>query len=175
MISIRCVSFGIGACLGVRLDPHGCARYPVEMGATPDVESRATAYRIGNAHFPTMKTLTEFEFAGSPVNAATVRELQRGTFLGESCNVVLVGGMGSGKTHLTIAIGANCVSERQARVLVFNTVDLVTLLEAETRAGGRAGGQGGATGHAAGAHGPRDPGRVRLPPSSGSSANRPQM
>ncbi|CAO4171728.1 IS21-like element helper ATPase IstB [Methylorubrum populi] len=100
-----------------------------------DVESRATAYRMGNAHFPTMKTLTEFDFAGSPVNAAAVRELHRGTFLAESRNAVLIGGTGSGKTHLAIAIGANCVRERQARVRFFNTVDLVNRLEAETRAG----------------------------------------
>ncbi|MCJ2077258.1 ATP-binding protein, partial [Methylobacterium sp. E-016] len=40
-----------------------------------DVESRATSYRIANARFPVMKTLAEFEFAGSPVDAVAVREL----------------------------------------------------------------------------------------------------
>jgi DNA replication protein DnaC len=48
---------------------------------------------------------------------------------------VLIGGTGSGKTHLAIAIGANCVRERAARVRFFNTVELVNQLEAETRAG----------------------------------------
>lgn len=100
-----------------------------------DVESRATAYRIGNARFPVMKALSEFEFTGSPVNAAAVRELHRGAFLTESRNAVLIGGTGSGKTHLAIAIGANCVREREARVRFFNTVDLVNQLEAEARAG----------------------------------------
>jgi DNA replication protein DnaC len=100
-----------------------------------DVESRATAYRMGNARFPVMKTLAEFEFAGSPVNAMAVRELHRGLFLTESRNAVLIGGTGSGKTHLAIAIGANCVREREARVRFFNTVDLVNQLEAEARAG----------------------------------------
>ena len=100
-----------------------------------DVESRAAAYRVGNARFPVMKTLAEFDFAGSPVNVAAIRELHRGAFLTESRNVVLVGGTGSGKTHLAIAIGANCVREREARVRFFNTVDLVNQLEAETRAG----------------------------------------
>ena len=100
-----------------------------------DVETRATAYRMANARFPTMKAIAEFEFAGSPVNASAVRELHRGGFLTESRNAVLIGGTGSGKTHLAIAIGANCVREREARVRFFNTVDLVNQLEAEARAG----------------------------------------
>ena len=100
-----------------------------------DVESRATAYRMGNARFPGMKTLADFDFSGSPVNAGAVRELHKGAFLTESRNAVLIGGTGSGKTHLAIAIGANCVRERAARVRFFNTVDLVNQLEAETRAG----------------------------------------
>ena len=100
-----------------------------------DVESRATAYRMGNARFPVLKTLAEFDLTDSPVNAGAVRELHKGAFLGDHRNVVLIGGTGSGKTHLAIAIGANCVREREARVRFFNTVDLVNQLEAETRAG----------------------------------------
>jgi DNA replication protein DnaC len=100
-----------------------------------DVESRATAYRLGKAKFPVMKALGEFDFAASPVNAALARELHKGAFLAESRNVVLIGGTGSGKTHLAIAVGANCVRERAARVRFFNTVDLVNQLEAEARAG----------------------------------------
>jgi DNA replication protein DnaC len=100
-----------------------------------DVQSRATAYRMGNARFPVVKALGEFDFAASPVNAALVRDLHQGNFLSESRNAVLVGGTGSGKTHLAIAIGANCVREREARVRFFNTVDLVNQLEAEARAG----------------------------------------
>ena len=100
-----------------------------------DVENRATSYRMGNARFPAMKTLPEFDLSSLPVNAAAVRELHRGAFLSESRNAVLIGGTGSGKTHLAIAIGANCVREREARVRFFNTVDLVNQLEAEARAG----------------------------------------
>ncbi len=100
-----------------------------------DVQSRATAYRMGNAKFPVMKALGEFDFTASPVNAALVRDLHQGNFLADSRNVVLVGGTGSGKTHLAIAIGANCVRDREARVRFFNTVDLVNQLEAEARAG----------------------------------------
>ena len=100
-----------------------------------DVQSRATAYRMGNAKFPVMKALNEFDFAASPVNAALVRALHRGDFLSDSRNAVLIGGTGSGKTHLAIAVGANCVRDREARVRFFNTVDLVNQLEADGRAG----------------------------------------
>lgn len=100
-----------------------------------DVESRATASRMTNAKFPVAKTLAEFDLTASPVNAATVRDLHQGYFLSDSRNAVLIGGTGSGKTHLAIAIGANCVRERAARVRFFNTVDLVNQLEAEARAG----------------------------------------
>jgi len=65
-----------------------------------DVQSRAAAYRMGNAKFPVMKALGEFDLAASPVNAALVRELHKGAFLTDGRNVVLIGGTGSGKTHL---------------------------------------------------------------------------
>ena len=103
-----------------------------------DVLTRATAYRMGNAKFPVVKALGGFDFAASPVNEGLVRELHEGRFLADSRNAVLVGGTGSGKTHLAIAIGANCAREREARVRFFNTVDLVNQLEAEAR-GGKAG------------------------------------
>jgi DNA replication protein DnaC len=100
-----------------------------------DTQSRATAYRMANAKFPVMKTLTEFDLAASPINASLVRDLHQGNFLTDSRNAVLIGGTGSGKTHLAIAVGANCVREREARVRFFNTVDLVNQLEREARAG----------------------------------------
>ncbi len=59
-----------------------------------DVESRATAYRMGNAKFPVLKTLTEFDLTASPVNAAVVRDLHQGNFLTDSRNAVLIGGTG---------------------------------------------------------------------------------
>lgn len=48
---------------------------------------------------------------------------------------MLIGGTGSGKMNLAIAVGTNYVCEREARVRVFNTVDLVSQLEVEARAG----------------------------------------
>ena len=100
-------------------------------------QSRSTRYRLGIAGLPEMKNLDGFKFAVSPVNEALVRSLHQGTFLAERRNAVLVGGTGTGKTHLSIAIAANVI-RNGARARFFNAVDLVNRLEAESR-NGRAG------------------------------------
>jgi len=78
--------------------------------------------------------LANFDFSVSPVNAPLVRDLHAGGLLSPSRNAVLVGGPGSGKTHLAIAIASNCI-RNGARGRFFNVVDLVNQLEAEVRTG----------------------------------------
>jgi len=97
--------------------------------------ARSIAYQIGAAKLPLAKELGEFEFAKSPVNEALVRDLHGGGFLETQRNIVFVGGCGTGKSHLSIAITANCIRNRGARARFFNVVDLVNRLEAEARAG----------------------------------------
>ena len=97
--------------------------------------ARSISYQIGAAKLPVAKELTEFDFAASPVNETLVRDLHGGGFLETQRNVVFVGGTGTGKSHLSIAITANCVRNRGARARFFNVVDLVNRLEAEARAG----------------------------------------
>ena len=80
------------------------------------------------------RDLEEFEFGGTPVNEALVRELATGAFLAEQRNVVLVGGTGTGKSHLAIAMARACI-RGGARGRFFNVVDLVNRLETEARAG----------------------------------------
>ena len=63
-----------------------------------------------------------------------MRDLSSGEFLAHQRNVVLVGGTGTGKTHLAIAIARACIRDG-ARGRFFNVVDLVNRLEAETRSG----------------------------------------
>jgi DNA replication protein DnaC len=62
-----------------------------------------------------------------------VRDLADGGFIAQQRNVILVGGTGTGKTHLAIAIARNCI-RAGSRGRFFNTVDLVNRLEAEGRA-----------------------------------------
>jgi DNA replication protein DnaC len=98
------------------------------------MRARSIAYQMGMAKFPLAKTLPEFDFAASPVNEPLVRELHEGGFLATQRNAVFVGGTGTGKSHLVIAIAANAV-RNGARARFFNTVDLVNRLEAEARDG----------------------------------------
>jgi hypothetical protein len=62
------------------------------------------------------------------------RDLAGGGFIAQQRNAVLVGGTGTGKTHLAIAIARSCIRSG-ARGRFYNVVDLVNRLETETRNG----------------------------------------
>ncbi len=96
--------------------------------------ARSIAYQLGMAKFPMAKALAQFDFSASPVNEALVRERHEGGFLDQQRNLVVVGGTGTGKTHVALAIGAHSVRQGR-RVRFYNTVDLVNRLDAEARAG----------------------------------------
>jgi DNA replication protein DnaC len=76
------------------------------------------------AKLPLAKEIAGFDFTATPINEALVHELATGGFLTSQRNAVLVGGTGTGKTHLAIAIGRACV-RGGARVRFYNTVELV--------------------------------------------------
>ncbi len=98
-------------------------------------EVRSLAYQMKVARFPTYRDLQGFDFAQSVVNEALVRQLHGGEFLDSMHNVVLVGGPGTGKTHLATAIGVQCVEHHHRRVRFFSTIELVNLLEQEKLTG----------------------------------------
>ena len=97
-------------------------------------QARSIKYQMTIARLPLAKDLGEFTFEGTPINATLVHDLAGGEFLAHKRNVVLVGGTGTGKTHLAIAIARACI-RNGARGRFFNVVDLVNKLEAEGRAG----------------------------------------
>ena len=97
-------------------------------------QARSIKYQLTIAKLPLAKEIEEFDFSGTPVNESLVRDLAGGDFLAHQRNVILVGGTGTGKTHLAIAI-ARALIRNGARGRFFNVVDLVNRLEAEARAG----------------------------------------
>jgi DNA replication protein DnaC len=97
-------------------------------------QARSIRYQMTAARLPLAKDLAEFAFAGTPINEGLVRDLASGAFIASQRNAVLVGGTGTGKTHLAIAIARACI-RGGARGRFFNTVDLVNRLEGESRHG----------------------------------------
>ncbi len=94
-------------------------------------EVRSIAYQIKAARFPAYKDLTGFDFASSEVNEAMIRQLHRGEFIDNSDNVVLIGGPGTGKTHIATALSIQAAEHHRKKVRFFSTVDLVNALEQE--------------------------------------------
>ena len=97
-------------------------------------QARSIRYQVAAARLPLAKELAEFDFADTPVNQPLVRDLATGGFLAQQRNAVLVGGTGTGNTHLAVAIARSCI-RAGARGRFTTVVDLVNKLEAETRAG----------------------------------------
>ena len=98
-------------------------------------EVRSVNYQMKAARFPAYRDLVGFDFHQSAVNEALVRGLHRGDFIEEAQNVVLIGGTGTGKTHLATAIGLQAIAHHHRRVRFFSTIELVNLLEQEKAAG----------------------------------------
>ena len=102
---------------------------------TAEREVRSVNYQMKIARFPAYRDLSGFDFAQSVVNEALVRHLHRGEFIDSAHNVVLIGGPGTGKTHLATAISVQAIMHAHQRVRFFSTVDLVNALEQEKLAG----------------------------------------
>jgi DNA replication protein DnaC len=97
-------------------------------------QARSIKYQLTIAKLPLAKDLDGFEFRGTPINETLVKDLAGGGFIAQQRNAVLVGGTGTGKSHLAIAIARSCIRSG-ARGRFYNVVDLVNRLETETRAG----------------------------------------
>src|SRR5260370_26871292 len=67
-------------------------------------QARSIKYQLTIAKLPLAKDLNDFHFEGTPINQTLVNDLARGGFIAQQRNVVFVGGAGTGKSHLAIAI-----------------------------------------------------------------------
>lgn len=97
-------------------------------------QARSIRYQLSIAKLPLAKDIDDFDFTDTPINESLVRDLATGTFVADQRNVVLVGGTGTGKSHLAIAI-ARALIRNGTRGRFFNVVDLVNRLETEARNG----------------------------------------
>jgi hypothetical protein len=97
-------------------------------------QARSIKYQLTIAKLPLAKDIADFQFDGTPINQTLVNDLAGGGFIAQQRNIVLIGGTGTGKTHLAIAIARSCIRSG-ARGRFYNVVDLVNRLETETRNG----------------------------------------
>jgi len=97
-------------------------------------QARSIKYQLTVAKLPLARDIDDFDFADTPVNETLVRDLATGAFIADQRNAVLIGGTGTGKSHLAIAIARSLI-RNGARGRFFNVVDLVNRLETEHRAG----------------------------------------
>jgi DNA replication protein DnaC len=102
---------------------------------TAEREVRSVAYQLKLARFPAYRDLAGFDFANSEINEALVRQLHRCEFMDDAQNLVLVGGPGTGKTHIATALGVQAIEHHHRRVRFFSTVELVNALEQEKASG----------------------------------------
>ena len=102
-----------------------------------DRQARSYQYQLRLANFPMPRDLDSFDFRESAVNETQIRQLYTGEYLTSARNVVFVGGTGTGKTHLAIALAREVIL-KSMRARFYSVVDLVNLLDAEKR-NGRAG------------------------------------
>jgi DNA replication protein DnaC len=99
---------------------------------------RSIRYQMHAARFPVHRDLAGFDFEASVVDRKLVHQLATLEFTHTAHNAVLVGGTGTGKTHLATALGVSGITRYGKRVRFYSTVDLVNALEQE-KAQGKAG------------------------------------
>jgi DNA replication protein DnaC len=99
-----------------------------------DRQARSLRYQLTSARFPIHRDLTGFDWAETPLRQAQIEQLASAAFMGQARNLILVGGTGTGKTHLATALGIAAIHLGK-RVRFYNAVDLVNQLEREKRLG----------------------------------------
>jgi len=97
-------------------------------------QSRSLNYQLRAARFPIHRDLLSFNWSETPLAQHRVEQLATAGFMEEAHNVILVGGTGTGKTHLATALGIAAIHQGK-RVRFYNAVDLVNQLDREKQQG----------------------------------------
>ncbi len=99
-----------------------------------DRKARSLNYQLHAAKFPHHRDLIHFNWVENPLAKARIEQLATGEFMEQANNLIFVGGTGTGKTHLAIALAVSAIHQGK-RVRFYNAVDLVNLLEKEKQLG----------------------------------------
>jgi len=100
-----------------------------------DRATRSISYQMHAARFPIHRDLRSFDFEAARVDRALIDKLVDLSFTDAAHNVVLIGGTGTGKSHLATALGVKAIQSHGKRVRFYSTVELANTLEQEKIAG----------------------------------------
>jgi DNA replication protein DnaC len=95
-----------------------------------DRQMRSLKYQLKVAKFPIHRDLVKFDWNETLLSRQQIEQLATAGFMDDAHNLILVGGTGTGKTHLATALGIAAIHHGK-RIRFFNAVDLVNLLEQE--------------------------------------------
>jgi DNA replication protein DnaC len=99
-----------------------------------DRQARSLSYQLKAARFPHHRDLILFNWEESPLSKARIEQLATANFMDQANNLILVGGTGTGKTHLATAVAVSAIHHGK-RIRFYNAVDLVNQLEKEKQLG----------------------------------------
>lgn len=99
-----------------------------------DRQARSLNYQLKAARFPIHRDLMGFDWAETPLAQARIEQLTTTGFMDQAYNLILVGGTGTGKTHLATALGIAAIHQGK-RIRFYNAVDLVNQLDKEKQQG----------------------------------------
>ncbi len=99
-----------------------------------DHHARSLNYQLHAAKLPHHRDLKGFDWEETPFEPARIEQLATVSFMDQANNLILVGGTGSGKTHIAIALDVSAIHQGK-RVRFYTAVDLVNLLEKEKQQG----------------------------------------
>lgn len=97
---------------------------------TTERQARSLRYQLNAAKFPIHRDLVSFDWSETPLAQHQIEQLASAGFMADAHNLILVGGTGTGKTHLATALGVAAIHQGK-RIRFFNAVDLVNRLEQE--------------------------------------------
>ena len=99
-----------------------------------DRKLKSLRHQLKAARFPIHRDLLGIDWAETPLSQVVVEQLASAAFMETAHNLILVGGTGTGKSHLATAIGVAAIHQGK-RVRFYNAVDLVNQLEREKTLG----------------------------------------
>lgn len=129
------VEQGGGGGGGAALDSSRWLLEHLLQAETADRAMRSVSHQMHTAKFPVHRDLAGFDFEASKVDRKLIHTLAEMAFTDAAHNAVMVGGPGTGKTHLATAIGVAGITRHGRRVRFYSTVDLVNALEQEKSQG----------------------------------------